>query len=133
VRIILGVKVCLQHIEKAFRPNVIRPVKINGRVLDRKAQDEVLTYLVLAGLIVIVSLLVVGVIQQETAFEDLISAVLSSLFNIGPGFGAIGPTQVYDWMDPASKVFLALLMIMGRLELYAFLVLFAPSLWKKFT
>jgi len=133
VRFIMGAKIALQHIEKAFRPNVVRPIQINGRVLNKDAQESALTYLVLSGFIILVSLLVLGIIQQDTAFEDLLSAILSCMLNIGPGLGEVGPTKVYAWLHPVTKVILALLMIMGRVELYAILVLFAPSLWKKFS
>ena len=44
--------------------------------------------------------------------------------------GAVGAEQNYAFFDPFSKIWLSLLMVMGRLELYSILVLFVPSFWR---
>ena len=59
-----------------------------------------------------------------------LTAVLASLFNIGPGLGDVGPVDNYAFFDPFSKMWLSLLMVMGRLELYSILVLCVPSFWR---
>ena len=56
----------------------------------------------------------------------------TSISNVGPGFAEVGPASNFGFMTGASKILLALLMIMGRLEFYAILALFMPSLWRKF-
>ncbi|MFP6701070.1 MAG: potassium transporter TrkG, partial [Planctomycetaceae bacterium] len=61
---------------------------------------------------------------------DTASAVAATLNNIGPGLGVFGPTQNYAFLTPQSKVLLSVLMLMGRLELFAILVLFVPSFWR---
>jgi trk system potassium uptake protein TrkH len=58
--------------------------------------------------------------------------VLATFGNIGPGYGEVGPTDNYGHFQPVTQLFLSLLMIMGRLELYAVLVLFVPTVWKKY-
>ena len=65
-------------------------------------------------------------------FETVAAAVFSSIANIGPGFGEVGPTDTYAHLRPATQLFLALLMVLGRLELYALLVLFVPGAWRKY-
>ena len=60
------------------------------------------------------------------------SAVIASLSNAGPGFGEFGPFANYSPLSAASKLALAFVMILGRIELYAILALFAPSFWKTF-
>ena len=59
------------------------------------------------------------------------SSVTSALCNIGPGFGLVGPVQNYSWMPDLAKWILSFCMLAGRLELYAVLMLFLPSTWKK--
>ena len=61
-----------------------------------------------------------------------IGCVFATLFNIGPGFEAVGPTENFGFLNPATKMVLSFLMILGRLEFFALLVLFVPSLWKKY-
>ena len=60
-----------------------------------------------------------------------ISAVAASMFNIGPGLGAVGPAQNYAAFPALVKWTLALCMIAGRLEFYAFLVLLSRAFWQK--
>ncbi len=60
-----------------------------------------------------------------------ISAVAASMFNIGPGLGAVGPTENYASFTAPVKWTLTLCMIAGRLEFYAFLVVLSRSFWKK--
>ena len=62
----------------------------------------------------------------------LLRCAVSALANIGPGFGDVGPSSNFGHLLPVTKIFLSLLMMLGRLELYALLVLFIPALWKKY-
>ncbi len=57
---------------------------------------------------------------------------MACIFNIGPGLGAVGPTQNFAFLDGSSLIILSMLMLLGRLEFFAVLVLFAPSLWRKY-
>jgi trk system potassium uptake protein TrkH len=66
---------------------------------------------------------------------DLISgfgAVIATLFNTGPGLGAVGPTCTFAGLGAPSHLLLSLLMIMGRLEILAMLALFIPALWRRY-
>jgi trk system potassium uptake protein TrkH len=58
------------------------------------------------------------------------SAVATTLGNIGPGFGEVGPMENFYHLPDLAKWFLAFLMMLGRLELFTVLVLFSPSFWK---
>ena len=59
------------------------------------------------------------------------SSVLTSMSNIGPGFGSIGPTENFSQLNDFAKVFLALLMLIGRLEIFTVLVLFTKNATSK--
>jgi trk system potassium uptake protein TrkH len=58
------------------------------------------------------------------------TAALACIANVGPGLGLVGPTENYGWMSPTSKVVLSLLMVLGRLEFFAIVVLFTPRFWR---
>ncbi len=132
VRVVVALKISLRQIEQAFRSHVVRPIRMNGRALDTEDQDTVLRILLLYTLICLGSLPIIAVLQVNMSFEGSIAAMFACFFNIGPGFAEVGPAANYDFMEPFTKLFLSLLMIMGRLEIYAVLVLFSPSLWRKF-
>lgn len=61
----------------------------------------------------------------------LVTAVASSLGNVGPGLGEVGPTGNYLGLPWATKWVLSWLMIVGRLEILPILILFNPEVWRK--
>lgn len=70
--------------------------------------------------------------EPSLDIESSLSAVLATLFNIGPGLGEVGPTHNFAPLAPYTKLVLSLLMALGRLEFYTILALFLPSLWKSY-
>ena len=65
-------------------------------------------------------------------FVTAISGAATSISNVGPGLGdIIGPNGNFSQLPNFSKWILSLGMILGRLELFAILVLFLPSFWQK--
>ena len=141
VRFLLFAKIVLLEIEQAFRPNVVRPLRIAGVTLDKSLRHEVVVYfslillVFLSGWMILVAIEPVAQWQKEGHSEsekliDCASAVAASLNNIGPGLGVLGPHGNYAEFSEQGKLLLALLMLMGRLELFAILVLLVPSFWR---
>ena len=65
---------------------------------------------------------------------DLITvftAVAACINNIGPGLEVVGPMGNYAQFSPAAKLLLSFDMLVGRLEIFPMLLLFAPSIWKR--
>ena len=62
-------------------------------------------------------------------FDSTFSAVVACINNIGPGLGVVGPMGGYASLSYRSKVVLILDMLLGRLEIFPMLMLFAPSVW----
>nr|WP_234043825.1 TrkH family potassium uptake protein [Cerasicoccus arenae] len=133
VRIVVAFKVCRLQIEKAYRTRVVRPLHINGKVLDKDDQDSIVTWLLLLFLVLTGGIMIVALLEHSLGFTAQVTSVFACLFNIGPGLAEVGPTQNYGFLREPTKLVLSLLMILGRLELYAVLVLFSPALWKRFS
>jgi len=77
---------------------------------------------------------VIGVYLMTAMGLDMptsFGAVAACLSNIGPGLGAVGPTDNYAGIPVPGKWVLIFLMLAGRLELYTVLILFSPSYWRK--
>ena len=68
--------------------------------------------------------------EESNRLLDTASAVAATLNNIGPGLGVFGPERNYAMLAAQSKLLLTVLMLLGRLELFAILVLFVPSFWR---
>jgi trk system potassium uptake protein TrkH len=85
-------------------------------------------------MICVASTAVVGFMEAGTgiSLESCAGAVLATISNIGPGFDAVGPTMNFSELREPTKAFLGWLMLLGRLELFALLVLFVPQLWRKY-
>jgi trk system potassium uptake protein TrkH len=131
-RFILLWKVLRQQVIAAFRPNQVITLRLNGNVVDEEMKLQTVFFITLAGLATAVGTVVVSLLEPGLDAVSSLSAVVASLFNIGPGLGAVGPTSNFAGLAPATKVFLSFMMVLGRLEFFALLVLFAPSLWRRY-
>ena len=74
---------------------------------------------------------ILGLMSSDLDLVTSASAVASSLGNIGPGLGAVGPTSNFLAVPDAGKWLLAFLMIAGRLEIFPVVLLFTRNLWRR--
>ena len=62
--------------------------------------------------------------------ETALSASITALANVGPGVGdTIGPSGTFQSLPDLAKWFLAVQMILGRLEILAGILLLTPDFW----
>jgi trk system potassium uptake protein TrkH len=114
------------YISKLIHPRLLRPVRIDGRVIDPSVVDGIwaffTVYVTTFGVLMVV--LMMNGLDQVTAF----GAVATCLNNLGPGLGEVAAT--FASVDAGSKLVLVIAMILGRLEIFTILVLLAPSFWR---
>lgn len=142
IRFLLFFKILWLELERAFRPNVVRPLRIGHATIDDNVRRDVIVYFGLMLILSASSWLALVAIESDRHWQtaeyhseeeklfDCGTAVAATLNNIGPGMGVVGPTANYSFFSPASKLLLTVLMVLGRLELFAILVLFLPSFWR---
>ncbi|MDG2053854.1 MAG: TrkH family potassium uptake protein [Phycisphaerales bacterium] len=131
-RIWIGLRVILGEVERVFRPNVVRPLKVSGTTIDEELKLGTLAYLVLIVLLFISGAILMMLFEggnEACSFATASSASLATLCTVGPGLGAIGALDNYNWMTDASKLLLCLWMTLGRLEIFTLLVLLSPRFW----
>ena len=116
----------------SFRPRVVRNISVNGKSLDDSDIKSVLSHCAIFFGLSLCATVLLAVLEPDMSFEGTLSAAIACLNNIGPGFAEVGPSKNFGFFGDSSKIISAFLMITGRLEFYAILVLFLPSLWKKF-
>jgi trk system potassium uptake protein len=131
-RVVVFFKNFTRQMTHTFRPNQIIPVRINGVSLSDSYLNEVSFFLALVGFIVALGSLAMSVLEPGFDLVSSFSAVVATLFNVGPGLGAVGPTCNFGDLTPTTHILLSMLMIMGRLEILAVLALFMPSLWRRY-
>jgi trk system potassium uptake protein len=113
-----------------FQPMAVVTVHLNNRAIDSSVIDLAICYF-----IVNIFMILAGgcfmVMSDNMDYLTAMSTVISSLMNIGPGFGAIGPSENYAFISDIGKWFLSWNMLVGRLEMFSALVVFYPSFWQK--
>lgn len=142
IRHILFVKILRRGVEHSYRPSVVRHIRLGSdSIVDPDLPRNILMYFGLVALIFAVSTQVLIAIEPDSTWVnsqqptsnklvDSASAVAATLHNIGPGVGIVGATQNYAAFSAPSKLLFTFLMMLGRLELYAVLVLVIPSFWR---
>ena len=68
---------------------------------------------------------------DDMDFGTTFSSVLTTMNNIGPGIGAVGPNGSFADFSPLSKLVFCFDMLAGRLEIFPFLMLFTASAWNR--
>ncbi len=131
-RWLLFFKVVWLEVIAAFRPNQVIAVKLNGDKADQQLRMQTVFFVALAGVTLGLSTGMVGFLEPSLDIDSSLTAAIATLFNIGPGLGAVGPTHNFSLFSDGTLVFLSLLMLLGRLEFFAILVLFVPALWKRY-
>ena len=133
IRIVIALRAAVRSVALSFRPNITIPMRTGGQYLSERAIHNVILFLLLLVALQIFSMLFVSTLEPELEFISVFSCVQATLFNIGPGFDAIGPSENFHFLRPTTKIYLSLLMVLGRLELFAVMVLFIPSVWRRFS
>ena len=113
-----------------FQPMSIVTVRLNGRPVDRIIIDLAICYFI-ANIFLVLFGGCFMVLVDDMDYTTGMSSVIATLMNIGPGFGAVGPSENYAHLSDAGKWFLSYMMLVGRLEMFSALVIFYPSFWKK--
>ena len=121
----------LNQLKKIIYPRGIFVIKYDKSNIDDKFMSSVISFIFLY--IVIFFLLTAILSLTGLDFITSISGAATSISNVGPGLGeTIGPNGNFSSLSDPSKWALSMGMILGRLELFAILVLFIPSFWRKY-
>ena len=127
-RIILLIKYAATETRRMLHARAIIPIRIG----DRFISDEVIRNTLGFSLIYLSIFVLTAFVL--TAFNlDLLSAIgasASAIGNVGPAFGAFGPTDTYALLHPIGKWMLTICMLLGRLEIFTIMVLFSRTFWK---
>lgn len=117
------------EIYRCIHPNSILPVRVNGKMMSFDLVNKVIAFLCIYVMLIMVG----GIVL--TAFDiplvDAFFSSFSAISNTGLGAGVTGYGGSYEIIPNAGKWVLALLMLIGRLELFTVLILFTPGFWSK--
>lgn len=130
IRIVVAVKHGFLGVLKLLHPRSVTHLRLGELKISEQTATSVGSFLFLYMLIFAVSCAVLSFAGTDFATTAIV--VISSLGNIGQGFGIAGSSFANLAAQPEwVKLFLCLLMLIGRLEIYSVLVLFLPSFWSR--
>ena len=133
-----GIKVCRfvilcksirQEIRKILHPNVVTMVKINGKKVNNDTMKGINTFFAAYIFILVISVLIVSIDNFD--FATSFSGVLTTINNVGPGISKVGPVENFHMFSPLSKLVFCFDMLVGRLEIFPYLLLLSPDLWRR--
>ena len=134
IRWLVTVKAIRRELFTTTHPAAVKPIRLAGNVVDEDAVRGVmgftLLYLVLFAVgTVVISLDAARIGHTLSTFEAM-SAAASTIGNVGPGFGSLGPFGSYLEFAGTSKLLMIFFMWIGRLEIIPVLVLLTRGYWQ---
>ncbi len=129
IRAELMVRQALREMQRIIHPRAYIPVKLMGHAVENNIIFAVLAFMLMYGssVIVMTMLLVASGLDLVTAF----TAVIACINNTGPGLREVGPATTYAALNDFQTWVCTFAMLLGRLELFALLVVFTPAFWRK--
>ena len=128
IRHVIAFKKIKQSFKEITTPKAIHLIRYNNNVLDAPYVNRILAYILLYYSILAVGTVVMVLLGNDTATS--FGSVATCMAGIGPGFGTVGPASNFLHLHDASKYLLTLFMVIGRLEIYSFIIIFTRTFWR---
>ena len=129
IRVMVLVKLIKRGISKRLHPRSVVAVKIGGKAISPSIASEITNFIILYMGVFLAGSLLLSL--QNLSMEATLSSSLAMLSNTGLAFGEIAEAGNYSMFAWPLKLVMALLMIIGRLELYSIIILFTRNFWGK--
>ncbi len=128
-RFIILLKMIRREVKRIVHPRSVNLIKLDGYRIEEDAVRSVSGFIIVYILILLGSFLLISL--NDFDFITNMTAVVTCLSNVGPGLEMAGPTEDLCFFSPLSKIVLCMDMLLGRLEIFPIIMLFAPSIWRK--
>ena len=129
VRGVIALKILRNEVRRMVHPKALLPVKVNNSMVHTPSQITLLAFFIAYITLCFTAYFIMILAGVDST--NSITIALSCGSNVGPTLGLeIGPTMSWSILPPLVKWILSGLMLMGRLEIFTVLVIFAPSFWK---
>lgn len=125
--IFLG-KYLKRELNKIIHPQAIYPIKLDNAPISNDIISQLLAFLAFYFVIFALGAFLILLIENNTTIALSVSA--TSIGNIGPAFGFVGPMDSYSVLSTSTKWISILLMLIGRLEIIPFLAILNKDMWK---
>ncbi|MBC8201599.1 MAG: TrkH family potassium uptake protein [Planctomycetes bacterium] len=133
IRIWIALKVLLSELERTFRPHVVRPLKVGKSAIDQELKLATIAYVLGILLLFALGASLIMALESDNpkcSITTAATASIATICTVGPGLAKVGAIENYSWFSDASKLVFCVLMAIGRLEVFAVLVLITPRFWR---
>ncbi len=128
-RTLLLVRHARRELKLLVHPNAVIPIRIGGQVVPDRIVYSVLAFIFLYFITVLV--LTFAMLATGLDFVSSFSSIVSSVNNMGPALGTVGPATNFSSLSDAQTWICSVAMLVGRLEIFAVVVLFTATFWRK--
>ncbi|WP_034261264.1 TrkH family potassium uptake protein [Altibacter lentus] len=128
VRHLIMIKNGILEFKRTLHPHAILPVRYNNKAVQQPIVFNILGFFILYMLSFIVGVLVFSWLGLD--FQTALGGAASTLGNVGPALGDLGPVNNYGNLPAMAKWWSSFLMLIGRLELFTVLILLTPFFWR---
>lgn len=129
MRVVIVLRNVKNEFSRLMHPRAVLPVKVNGQAVSQHTLSTVVTFVIFYLICAFVAWTVL--VFLGLSLQDALGTVISSLGNTGPGLATYGPAFSWNALPDLAKWILSFLMLIGRLEVFGILLMFAPSFWEK--
>ena len=124
-RAIILLKSARREFRRISHPRSVKIITFDGNRVNDDTIRNTFAYFFIYVMIFAASVLVVALDNFD--FTTTVTSVIATLNNIGPGLNMVGATGNFSEFSFLSKLVLIADMLLGRLEIFPLLFLFAPS------
>jgi trk system potassium uptake protein TrkH len=128
-RMVILVKQARREMRRIVHPRAVHPVTLGGNAVDSSTIFSVLGFMLVYGGVIIGLTMVL--LLTDMSFDTAFTAIVASVNNMGPGLNEVGPAGNFAGLTDFQTWVCTLAMLLGRLEMLSFLVLFTPGFWRK--
>ncbi len=129
IRVLILFKAAKRDLMKIIHPRAVYSVRIGGKTINEHTLSEVLGFFFMYIIIFCGAILIVSIEGKDLV--TTFTSVATTIGNVGPGLGLVGPRGNFSGFTDLSKLVFSFCMIVGRLEIYPILLLAFPAFWKK--
>ena len=127
IRVIISMKLISRGFKKRLHPRSVVDVKLSNVSVDSKTISQITTFTMAYVFIIVIASAIMAL--QCPSLETAIGTTVSMISNTGVLFGDLYAVNGFNMYGPGTLLFLSLIMLIGRLEIFTILMLFVPAFW----
>ncbi len=129
IRILTSYKLLVNEFRMMLHPRAVLPVRVGDNVISDATARTVYAFIIISGFIICLSTFLL--VMMGIPLLDAFGLTITSISNVGPAVGHLtGPLASWQSLPDAALWLLSFVMLIGRLEIFSFILPFIPGFWR---